>query len=85
MGVPKNEGQSSHNFPPPQTFLQKNPVCIILTIRENCFSGRNCTTSFSGRKLALIQHFTNVRGKKILTCHAQGAFSYFCRPVAIGH
>jgi len=60
MGAPKNEGQSSHNFLPMQTFAQKFPVCIALTIKENRFFGENGALLFSRRKLALIQHFTNL-------------------------
>jgi hypothetical protein len=37
MGALKKEGQSSHNFSPPQTFPQKFPARIALNIRENHF------------------------------------------------
>lgn len=81
MGVPKNEGQSSHNFPPPQTFALKIKTRSALTIKENNFWAENSVLLFAGRKLALIQHFTNVCAKKNQSPRVPHGFSYFCHPI----
>jgi hypothetical protein len=66
MGALKKEGQSSHNFSPAQTFLQKFPACSALNIRENLFWAAKKAHLISRHKLALIQHFTKILGKKNL-------------------
>jgi hypothetical protein len=82
MNVLEKETQSSHNFSPPQTFLQKFQPCTALTIKENHFWAEKQAFSISRHKLVLIQHFTKILSKKFRAAQVPEGFSYICRAMS---